>query len=92
MTLSGELFTAIIAVVSAAVTSGVAYGVLKVKTASTAQRLNELEAEAIAIDARMTSRVDHISNDLASYKQDTADRLARIETKLDLLLQKQIVG
>ena len=91
MTLSGEMFTVLIAVVSAAVTSGIAYGVLKVKTATTAQRLNELEAEAIAIDARMTSRVDHISSDLARYKQDTADRLARIETKLDLLLQKQIV-
>ena len=81
-----------IAVIPVLVTTGIAYGVLKVKTASTAARLDQLEAEALGLNRDMTTRVNHIATDLSSYKQDTTDRLARIETKLDILLHQQVLA
>lgn len=71
---------------------GIAYGVLKVKSATTATRLDQLEAEALTLDKAMRERVESIANDLSNHKHDTTDRLARIETKLDILLQKQILS
>lgn len=75
--------------IEAAVLVGIAYGVLKVKTQSAATRLDELEKEAIALDAAMQARVQTLSMELQRHKQDTTDRLARIETKLDILLQNR---
>lgn len=74
-----------------AVAVGIAYGVLKMKTTSTAKRLDELEKEALALDHAMQARVELLAADLSKYKQDTTDRLARIETKLDILLQQNII-
>ena len=68
---------------------GIAYGVLKVKSATTATRLDQLEAEALNLDSAMRIRVDNIAHDLSRLEHDTTDRLARIETKLDVLLQQQ---
>jgi hypothetical protein len=76
------------AVIEIAVVVGIAYGILKVKTQATSQRLNELEKEALALDAAMQIKVHDLAVELAHHKQDTTDRLARIETKLDVLLQK----
>jgi hypothetical protein len=70
---------------------GIAYGVLKVKSATTASRLDQLEAEALSLDSAMRTRVDNIAHDLSQHKHDTTDRLARIETKLDILLQQNII-
>lgn len=78
----------IVLFLSAAISAGIAYGVLKVKTAATAKRLDELEKEALALDAAMGARVDSLVSELHRYKEDTTDRLARIETKLDILLRK----
>lgn len=69
---------------------GIAYGVLRVKSSTTAARLDELEAEALKLDTAMQVRVEKLANDLSHHKQDTTDRLARIETKLDILLQKNL--
>jgi uncharacterized membrane-anchored protein YhcB (DUF1043 family) len=76
------------AVIEIAVVVGIAYGILKVKTQATSQRLNELEKEALALDAAMQIQVPDLALEIAHHKQDTTDRLARIETKLDVLLQK----
>lgn len=71
---------------------GVAYGMLKVKNQTTSARLDELEQEAIGMDHAMQIRVDNIARDLSVHKHDTTDRLARIETKLDILLQSKVIG
>lgn len=76
-------------IVEIAIAVGIAYGVLRVKTANTVVRLDELEREAIALDAAMQARVQALSSELQHHKQDTTDRLARIETKLDILLQQR---
>jgi hypothetical protein len=71
---------------------GVAYGMLKVKSQTTSARLDELEKEALGMDQAMQLRVDNIARDLSVHKHDTTDRLARIETKLDILLQTKAQG
>lgn len=83
-----ELMLTLIPLISAAVSAGIAYGVLRVKTATTAKRLDDLEKEALALDAAMQARVEDIARELHRYKEDTTDRLARIETKLDILLNQ----
>lgn len=62
-------------ILTVAASLGVSWGVFKVKGAVTSKRLDELEAEGDALVA-----------ELHRHKEDTTDRLARIETKLDILL------
>jgi len=84
-----ETLASLIPIVSVALSAGVAYGILKVKTSITQERLDELEKEALAMDSAMQGRVLAIADELHRYKQDTTDRLARIETKLDILLSQK---
>lgn len=84
-----ELFGSWLVAVEVALAAGIAYGVLKVKTSATSKKLDELEKEALALDLAMQARITAVSEELHRYKQDTTDRLARIETKLDILLQQK---
>jgi hypothetical protein len=76
-------------IIEICIAAGIAYGVLRVKTQSTALRLDELEKEGLALDLAMQARVTALQVELQHHKQDTTDRLARIETKLDILLQQR---
>lgn len=88
----GELLQTLLMILPAMATFvsvGIAYGVLKVKSTASEKRLNDLEKEALALNEAMSARVAHIATDLSNHKQDTTDRLARIETKLDILLSQR---
>jgi hypothetical protein len=71
---------------------GVAYGMLKTRSVTMEARLDELEKEALALDNSMQGRVGDIARQLSDHKQEVTDRLARIETKLDILVQNRLAG
>jgi hypothetical protein len=84
-----QALVTLVPVASVILSVGIAYGVLRVKSATTATRLNELEAEALRLDTAMQVRVEKLTSELSHHKADTTDRLARIETKLDILLSQR---
>lgn len=77
----------LVPLLTVAASIGATYGIIRVKTATTAKRLNELEQEAIDMDRRMQGRISSLESEVHKHREDTMDRLARIETKLDILLQ-----
>lgn len=86
-----QALVTLVPIASILLSVGIAYGVLRVKSSTTAARLDELEEEALAMDQAMQAKVAALANEVARHKQDTTDRLARIETKLDILLQQNIL-
>lgn len=62
---------------------GVAFGVLKMKTTTTADLLEELDDD-------VRDSIEKLSQDLNAHRVESADRFARIETKLDLLIEDRL--
>lgn len=66
-----------------AVSVGIAYGVLKMKLNDTAEQLSELEDT-------VSRSLERFERELQAHRVESADRFARIETKLDLLLSTRL--
>lgn len=76
------------AIVAGVFGAGSAWGFSRMKHSSTVSRLDRVETEQKAHDAALGERIDGVARDMAAHKQETTDRLARIETKLDVLLSR----
>jgi len=56
------------------------------KVANQTETLSRLRVDHIAAEKALDARVNGLAKDMNTHRQETTDRLARIETKLDLLL------
>jgi len=71
---------------SAVIAASVAWGAMRMKVANQTETISRLRVDRIAAERALDARVDGLAKDMTTHRQETTDRLARIETKLDLLL------
>lgn len=66
--------------------AGGAWGVLAMRGNQAISRIETVEIAHKAADAALDDKIADIQYELHAHKAETTDRLARIETKMDVLL------
>lgn len=80
--------TALWGIASGLLGAGVAWGALMSRTNHNVKRLEEAEARHQEDVDSLSGRLEGLAKMHAAHRQETTDRLARIETKLDQLIDK----
>lgn len=76
-------------VMGAVFAAGVAYATIYIKESNLARQLKDVEADLLRSENRLDAKIEEIGQELDQHRQETTDRLARIETKIDLLLSEE---
>lgn len=82
--------TALASLASGLFGAGVAWGTIRFKVKTMETRLAKLEEDHIAETNSLYGRLDTMQQSFDKYRTETTDRLARMETKLDILVSKRI--
>lgn len=70
--------------------AGVAWGTIRLKVKTMETRLNKLEQAHLEETATLYGRLDLMQSSFDKHRSETTDRLARIETKVDILLSGRV--
>ena len=67
-------------------TAGIGYGDLLLRSKTTAQRIEEVRTESQEDRDELKQALAKLAEAHVEHRRETTDRLARIETKIDVLL------
>ena len=66
--------------------AGGAWGVLTMRGQQALKRIESVERNCIEADEKLETQIGELKYEVNAHKEETTDRLARIETKMDVLL------
>lgn len=81
--LDGALLGYLVGILFAA---GAAWATIFIKERNLDKHLDSLEKDFLISEGILNDKIESVADELSAHKEETADRLARIETKIDLLL------
>ncbi len=65
-----------------------AWGALRMKIATQNEEIKRLRIDRIEAEKELDERIENLSHELQEHRVESADRLARMETKLDTVIAK----